>query len=107
MRIDINKNEENALLGRREIVGTIAFEGAVPSRKDVHAAIVAAATHAKPEFLVVKKIATAFGDLTATVTAHAYDSKEKLETLERPHVRKRNGMTVPDKKKAATAEKKE
>lgn len=106
MRIDINKNEENTLLCRHEIVGTIAFEGAVPNRKDVHAAIVSA-THTKPELVVVKKIATTYGGLTAVVTAHAYSSKEKLEALERPYVRKRNGMTVPDKKKAAAAETKE
>jgi len=75
------KFNENKLLHRKEVTGTLAFTGATPSNKEVQTKI---AEHFKvtPEQVAVKHIYTDFGKTSAKFEANVYDSKEALDKLE-------------------------
>lgn len=89
MKFTIAKQEENALLGRIEVTGTIMFDGATPTRQKVKAAV-ASAIKAKPDLVMINRIEGSFGRRHATVEAVAYSSAKDLERIEREHIRKRN-----------------
>jgi ribosomal protein S24E len=97
MQVTVTGKKENKALGRAEITCAIAFENAMPSRKELREAI-CAATGAKPDLLVIVSSKGGFGTKSGVVLAHAYESKEGL-AVEKKHLLVRDGLM--EKPKAA------
>ena len=102
MQVTVKGKKENKLLARTELTCDIAFEKAMPSRKELREAI-CTATGIKPELLVIVSSKGGFGTRSGTVLAHAYDSKEAL-AVEKKHLLVRDGL-VEKPKKAAKSKK--
>lgn len=106
MNVNLLSTTENKLLERKEIDAEVSFEGATPKRAELKAAI-CQKVGANPDFVVIRKVRSAFGTRSVKVTAYAYSAKEKLMDTEPVYVKVREGMMAkPEKKKAAPAPKK-
>ncbi len=89
MELEITTKEEKPLLKQTEVVATIRFTGATPSKREVVAAL-AAALKAKQELVIVRAIETRYGEQSARVHAFRYQDRESLELVERPSMVKKN-----------------
>jgi len=105
MKIKIEKEVENPLLQRKEIIGTISEISQTPSRKEVLKQI-AAITGATEDRVSIKKIEQKFGENSATIYAKIYKTKEIKEKIEPKHLDKRIGKEKP-KEETPKAEPKE
>lgn len=82
MTIKIENKEEKPLLARKEISGSITFEGkATPSNEEV-AKAVASELKVDEKTVVMKHIYTAFGSSEAKFEALVYDSEEEKKKYE-------------------------
>lgn len=81
METKITNKTENKLLKRTEIEGTLAFQGATPSNKEL-AAELAKQLKTQEELIEIKKIDTKFGTMTASFKAHIYADKDTLMKTE-------------------------
>jgi len=82
MAIKIDKTDEKPLLARKEIKGSMIFEGkATPSNDEVRKAI-ASELKVDEGVVVVKHIYTSFGSSEAEISAYVYNTKEDLEKIE-------------------------
>lgn len=110
MKIEINKTKENPILKRKEIEGTIIFQGATSSNKDA-AKEIAGQLKTTEECIVMKKITTKFGTQKANFKAYVYESKEQKEKTEaKTKKQKEEGKKSTEETKKKTqeeAEKKE
>lgn len=98
MELAITDKKENKSLSRTEITASISFDKAMPSRKEIREALCAAAGVA-PEQMVIIAATGSFGTQKATVTAHAYSSKEAA-LVERSYLLVRDGLAEKKKKEA-------
>ena len=95
MNLTIKKQDDNTLLGRKEVLGSIIFEGKItPSRKELQDAF-AKQLKVKPELLIIQQIKTSFGEATATITAHVYETQEALIRLERKNLLEKHSGYEP------------
>jgi ribosomal protein S24E len=78
MELSIGQKKENALLGRQEVTGTLAFSGTTPSQKQL-ADELAKKLNVKPDQVFVLHIYTSFGSPSGRFEAHVYESTEQLE----------------------------
>lgn len=81
MNIEITAQQENQLLGRKELQALVNYTGPTPKREDVVKQI-ASKTGSKENLVVVKEIKTTYGQQVAKVTAYAYASLDDLKKLE-------------------------
>ncbi len=90
MQLTIQEKKQNVLLNRHEIKGTVSFENATPSNKEITDAI-SKQLHAEPSLIVIKHIHTIFSHREANVHAVIYDKPETKQRIERinGHMRKR------------------
>ncbi|MDD1725194.1 MAG: 30S ribosomal protein S24e [Methanospirillum sp.] len=91
MEIMITSDTTNVLLNRRELGFTIAFNGATPSRKMVHAKLVAMLNTQK-DLLVIGSLNNRFGITQISGDARLYGSSADVKRLEPEYIRKR-GMS--------------
>ena len=94
MEIAITSETPNLLLNRRELKFTITYNGATPSRKDVHAKL-AAMLNTPKEQLVIGTLNNKFGMTFVLGDARIYDSRDDLKRLESGYILKR-GMSEGD-----------
>lgn len=85
MNINITEQKENKLLGRQEIVASMSFEGATPTRQAVQKEI-AKLGKTKEDLTIVNEINTTFGTSKATIKANAYDNEENMFAVERKNL---------------------
>lgn len=83
MEVNVIEKQENKLLSRLEVKGSLKFQGPTPAYKDVQAEL-GKALKKDAELVVVRYIYTNFGSAGATFEAFAYDSKEALKSVEAP-----------------------
>jgi ribosomal protein S24E len=90
------QKHEKPLLSRTEITVEVTFSGATPSNDAVKKKL---SEHLKSgeELLVIKKIATCFGDQKASVLAYLYKNKEDMTKIEP----KKKEKKKPQKKEEA------
>lgn len=96
MNINITEQKENKLLGRQEIVGSMSFEGATPTRQAVQKEI-AKLAKTKEDLTIVNEINTAFGTSKATIKANAYDNEENMFAVERKNLVEKHAGREPKK----------
>jgi len=81
MIIKIESKIQNQLLGRTEVVCFTEFQGKTPTNETMHEEV-AKALGAKPEVVVIKKIATTIGKQSATIKAYMYTSEAEKKRIE-------------------------
>lgn len=81
MKLEIKETKENSILKRKEITGTIIFQGGTPTNKDA-AKEIAGQLKTGVECVVMKHIYTDFGKQIANFEAYVYESKEQKEKIE-------------------------
>lgn len=91
--VEIVKNVENKLLGRKEVELLIPNTGATLSRDEIKN-IIAKELKVKGDFVIINHAGSYYGDTQIKVKAKVYDSKESLEKHARPHMVKRNTVVV-------------
>ncbi|MHC1579553.1 MAG: 30S ribosomal protein S24e [Candidatus Alkanophagales archaeon] len=89
MEVEIIEERENPLLERKEVRFRIRHEGRTPSRKEVRELLVKE-LNTSPNLLVVESIRTEFGKREVRGYAKVYRSEERLRSVERPHVIRKN-----------------
>lgn len=77
---NVQRNEK-PLLSRTEITGEIVFSGVTPSNDTLKKKL-AEVLKASEELVVVRKIATYYGDEKATFLAYVYKTKEDMLKIE-------------------------
>ncbi len=90
MDISIIKENELPLLGRRDVTARVAFQGATPGRAQLRGAL-AHKLNTKEPLVIVRRIATSFGEQASVVEASAYKDAASLDRFEQAHIRKRHG----------------
>jgi small subunit ribosomal protein S24e len=98
MEITITSDKQNALLNRKELGFKVAFSGATPSRKMIHAKI-AAMVNASKDLVVLDSLQNRFGIMQITGEARVYESKKELDTIELDYLIKR-GMSAEEESEA-------
>lgn len=89
MEIVINSNNINNLLSRQELIMSINYEGALPSREEIKNKI-AAILNKNKDLIIIQKIFSKFGIEEAKCFAKIYFTKEKLNEIEPKHMILRN-----------------
>ncbi len=111
MDVHILNKQKNPLLHREEILFEIKEAKTVPPRKELRRKI-AALCNAKEDVVIVGKINQKFGLHYITGSANIYDSKEKMERIERDYlinknlgIKKKKEEKVEEEEKLAAQEK--
>jgi small subunit ribosomal protein S24e len=105
MNVNLLSTTENKLLERKEVEAEVSFSGATPKRTQLKEAV-SQKIGANPDFVVLRRVSSAFGRCTVRVIIHSYTNKEALMRTEPTHIKVREGfMPKPEKKKAAPAAK--
>lgn len=107
--MEITKDFDNKLLKRREMLVSLEFGGATPSRDEVRKSL-ADKFNLKQENIVVVRTVQLYGTMKGSVLIHEYHDKESMKiaqkhTLARPNPKKGAAAAAP--KQEAAAEKKE
>jgi len=92
--MEIVKNFENKLLGRKEIIAKLEVENATISRVEVKLKL-AKTLKVDEKLIIIKEIKTHFGSKFVNVFANIYDNEKVLNETSRDHLVKRN---TPKKK---------
>jgi len=77
MDIKINKETENKLLNRKEIVFTISSKGKTPDKEDLKVEV-CKKLNLSPDLTVVVKINSVYGSSENEVLVHNYATKEAM-----------------------------
>lgn len=89
--MEIIKDIENKLLGRREIVAKLVSESSTPKRVEIKKTL-AKKLKVDESLVIVNHIGSYFGDSDIRVRAKVYNSEEALKKNARPHMVKRNAV---------------
>lgn len=81
MEINIVERNENSLLGRAELQGTISFTGATPAYPQIKQAL-ATQLKVKEEVIAIKQVLTEFGVQRAKFVVYVYETPEQLQKIE-------------------------
>jgi small subunit ribosomal protein S24e len=104
MKIEITKQVENALFGRKDVKFLLHHDGeTTPARTQVRQ-LVAAEIGTKTENVVISFMESATGMAATRGTARAYQNADLARKSEPQHLQKRNGLWVEPKKKGEKKE---
>lgn len=84
MTLKILTEENNKLIGRKEVRARVTYAGGSTPNRD------AIKSEFKGKNVVIRKIKPEFGDTSAIVEAIIYESKEIMEKIEAEHIKKKN-----------------
>ena len=102
MALKIISQTEEPLLSRTSVKASIIFEAATPSTEEVKKQL-AKAVKKDEKLVVVKKIATHYGEKSADIDAVVYDSEDALKQTE-PHPKKKEEKKPAEAKAEAPKE---
>jgi small subunit ribosomal protein S24e len=89
MKIEIIKDEKNALLNRRDVVFNIISEGTTASRENVKNMLVAL-LDTKSELMILDRMNTQYGTQDILGYARLYDDLQQLQAIEPDYMTARN-----------------
>ena len=101
--MEVVKQSDNKLLGRREVLVQFETEGSTHTRAKVKEEI-AKKFKTKENLVVVNSIKSHYGSLNVLVSANVYDKKETLERLTSKHIVNRNSKGVSNGEENQTQE---
>jgi small subunit ribosomal protein S24e len=103
MELEITKEHDNQLLGRKEVFFRLKHEGASPSRQEVRNTLIKTLKCGQ-NLLVIDQMSTEFGKKETVGYAKIYESEERLRAVEREHILRRNFGSLDEGKAKAEAE---
>ncbi len=89
MEVEIEKEKENKLLKRREVLFRVSHDGGSPSREDVRTALMKT-LRCNPKMLVIDWMRAEFGKRETVGYAKVYENEDRLKEIEEEHIIKRN-----------------
>ena len=92
-KMEVVKQSDNKLLGRKEVLVQFETEGPTYTRAKAKEEI-ARMFKTKDDLVVVNSIKSHYGSLNVLVSANVYDKKETLERLTSRHISNRNSKRV-------------
>ncbi len=98
MDAKIIKTNENAILGRKEIIASVSFDKATPNRKEMKE-LVCGKIGANPDSTVVREVKSKFGTRGIDAVLHVYASKDAALAAEPGYILIREGMAEKKPKK--------
>ena len=98
MDIQVLNEKNNPVLNRREIVFKVIHDEATPSRKVVVERL-AATQNSKVGLVYVDSLKTEFGKRETIGYAKIYETAERANEIERPHIIERNTFNKPQEAK--------
>jgi len=98
--IQVIESKNNTILDRRELVFKVIHDESTPSRKSVVERL-AATQNSKIGLVYVDSLKTVFGKRETMGYAKIYETAERANEIERPHIIERNTFAKP---KEATPE---
>lgn len=99
--VTIVKQSENKLIGRKEYVLRVDYEGGTPSRSELRETI-ASKLGVNGGRLMIVRVDPSFGSRFSRVIARIYDSEEMLKRFEPKYLLIREGfIPKPEKKQAS------
>ena len=104
MNLTITNQIDNELLERTELTFTVDHQGEKPPRKDVVRESLASQLNAKKSLVVIHRMTSVFGSQEMQGEAKVYKKADRLQEIEREHIKKRNKLL---KEKGEKAEKQE
>jgi len=99
MDFEITSDKRNELLSRREVLFTLKYDGATPSRMQIIGKL-CALLNVKEHQVTLDTLHSSFGKTELTGSARVYDSEEGRNKTERPYLSAR-GMPKPKEEGAA------
>ena len=81
MDLVIKEKKEEPLLSRMEIVAELAFDGAIPSKKEAVSKI-ASSLKVDENLIVIRKISGGFGIRKVSILAYKYTDEKEKEKIE-------------------------
>ncbi|WP_406661029.1 30S ribosomal protein S24e [Methanolobus sp. ZRKC3] len=100
MDINIIKDNNNALINRRELNITVAFDGATPSRNDVKAKV-AAMLNVPLELVIIQKMENEFGKQELEGYLKIYETADRMKQIEKDYILERNALPEAEAEEAA------
>ncbi|HWG90375.1 MAG TPA: 30S ribosomal protein S24e [Candidatus Thermoplasmatota archaeon] len=102
MEIEIVSRKDNPLLGRTEVEFKVLHDKEATPKRDAVREKLAANLNSKKGLVVVDMMTSVFGRAVTKGYAKVYAAEEKLISLERHHVMKRNNLEdkIPKARKA-------
>ncbi|MCD4703558.1 MAG: 30S ribosomal protein S24e [Methanosarcinaceae archaeon] len=91
MDINIVEDKNNSLLNRRELNFSVVFEGPTPTRNDVKNKL-AAMLNVPLELVILQNMDNKFGKEEASGYVKIYEDAERMKTVEKEHILKRNKL---------------
>lgn len=106
---NVEKDSNNKLLKRREMLVSIEYEGSTPSREEIKRSL-ADRFNLKQENIVVMSASQLYGTKKCTVLVHEYSDKEAMglaqkHIIARPNKKKAVAEAAPAPKPAAAEQK--
>jgi len=98
--VAVIKQSENKLIGRKEYVLRIDYDGGTPSRAEIRE-IIASKLGINGGRLIVVRIDSSFGARSSRVVARVYNSDELLKRFEPKYLLIREGLIPKPEKKQA------
>jgi len=105
MKVDKFEEKKNELLGRKEVLGYLVFDGATPKREDVKKAM-CEKVGANPDMSILRELNTEYGLKRISAILHVYEDAEKMKEMENKYLLKRDGLIKEEKKDEAPKEEK-
>jgi len=102
MELQVMKEEQRPLLGRKEVTARVIYDTVTPKREDIRKDL-AHKLKVKEELVIVNRIKPDYGKQSAMVDARIYDDEPTLRKVEPKFTLKKHGFQVEDKKKKAAA----
>jgi ribosomal protein S24E len=101
MNMDVKDVQSSkVLLPRKEVNMRVAFENAVPGRKQLKK-IVADKLKTKEDLVIVRNVYVLYGSKEADVIAYVYENEEAMNSLEYEKMIKKNSDKKAEEKKEA------
>ncbi len=89
MEVSVVSQNDNQLIGRKEFVLDVSFEGATPKRSEIKD-VVCRKVGANPDLSVVRRIDVSYGTHIARVLLHTYSDEGRMKEIEPEYILKRN-----------------
>ncbi len=89
MEVEIEKENVNKLLKRREVFFRLRHDGGSPSRAEARAALIKT-LQCSPNLLVIDWMRAEFGRRETVGYAKVYETEDRLNEIEEEHIIKRN-----------------
>jgi len=96
--IQVIESKNNTILDRRELVFKVIHDESTPSRKSVVERL-AATQNSKIGLVYVDSLKTVFGKRETMGYAKIYETAERANEIERPHIIERNTFNKPQEAK--------